>query len=78
MPIERCTRKNGKSGFKVHNAHTCFATRKEALKQLRAIEISKHGAGQLSLADKVAIEVLVNKEEERLNKEFGEDDGKPL
>lgn len=48
MPLEKCSR-DGQSGWKVHNANTCFIgkdAKKRALKQLQAIEINKHSHGK--------------------------------
>src|SRR3990172_7906327 len=46
MPIERCSLPSGKSGYKVHNGNKCFPTREAAVKQMQAIEISKHKRGK--------------------------------
>jgi len=56
MPIKRCTLSNGKKGYKYGDSGKCYASREDALKQMRAIKVSKqkHGQGEdESLIDKV-------------------------
>jgi len=63
MPIQKCT-KNGKSGYKWGKSGTCYVgpgAREKALKQGRAIEISKRSKSRMVQILESIAEVLAKK-----------------
>lgn len=65
MPIKRCKLPNGGSGWQYGN-QKCYASRQDAIKQMRAIKFSEsHG-----MAQKLAIELECQKLENMSDEEF--------
>lgn len=48
MPIKRCTLPNGKKGYKWGNKGKCYKSKKDALKQMRAIKVSQTNKGHIT------------------------------
>lgn len=51
MPIHKCTTQDGSSGYKFGESGHCYKSRKEALKQMRAIKWQQ-SHGNLELYNK--------------------------
>jgi len=45
VPLQRCTRKGGKKGWKWGKSGKCYATKAQAKKQMRAIYASGYKGG---------------------------------
>ena len=55
MPIQSCTLPNGKKGFKWGTKGHCYASRSDALAQMRAIKYSQeHASEKKNILEKVA------------------------
>ena len=69
MPIESCTTDSGEGGHKWGKSGHCYRSREDALKQGRAIEISKHAKGEETDFSIFSFDELVKMEIDNINKE---------